>query len=174
MQPQSDYRYLDVMTVRASGGAARRQQSSVTGIQHSKLLVEPILLPDDLSHLNIEKPSGAVTESDTCFFYPSGEKNANFSDVVITAARDKMSEYRQRDNSRNKSNASTLSKHKAIKPHSSSSILGKKSTVSALSSEEKPREKLYYSRREDRKTENLLNSLRFNEAKILGVLSTKT
>jgi len=171
-QQASDYRYLDVMTVRASGGAARRKESSVTGVPHNKLLVEPILLPDDLSHLNIEKPNGAVTESDMCFFYPSGEKNANFSDVVITAARDKMSEYRERDKRKMKK----TSTHNHTKPHSSSNVLGKACSVGnrTSGSEEKPREKLYYSRREDRKTENLLNSLRFNEAKILGILSTKT
>ena len=129
---------------------------------HLSLLVEPVVLPEDLSHLNIDKPGGSKLESDKCFFYPNGKKNENFRQVVANATSEGIARMDKK----------SKPKKPPIKPsHSSTKLtLNNSSTLESL----RPKERLYYGRKADLKTENLLNTLRFNEAKILSILSPKT
>jgi len=65
---QQRVRYMDVLTVRPSQGALNR-----TIAPHTKLLVEPVVLPD-MTHLSVDD-ANEVHES--CVFYPTGQKNVN-------------------------------------------------------------------------------------------------
>ena len=142
---------------------------------HQALLVEPILLPEDLSHLNIDKVSEA-SESETCFFYPNGKKKVNMSQVVDKVSHDRIEEMGRKADRYNAT-------HKKKHHHVGDSMAGgnhtrqlhaTKTPTGSVSSAPKPKQSLYHSRKRDVKTENLLNRLRFNEAKIVGLISTTT
>jgi len=61
-------RYMDVLTMRPSQGAMDK-----TIAAHTKLLVEPLVLPD-MSHLSVDE---ANEVHEACVFYPTGHKNVN-------------------------------------------------------------------------------------------------
>ena len=76
--PSKSGRYMDVLTMRSTqkadalskigmGGSARASR------EHTKLLVEPILLPD-MNHLVVDD---AREVNPPCLFYPTGAKNGN-------------------------------------------------------------------------------------------------
>ena len=64
----SKSKYMDVLTVRPSNGTITRDRAP-----HSKLLVEPLVLPD-MSHLSVDD---TMEVHENCVFYPTGQKNSN-------------------------------------------------------------------------------------------------
>jgi len=71
-------RYMDVLTMRSTQKADALSKigqsgSSRTNRDHTKLLVEPVLLPD-LNHLAVDD---AREVDPPCLFYPTGAKNTN-------------------------------------------------------------------------------------------------
>ena len=67
---------MDVMTIRSSqkGGLSTSQNATASRVNnkdHTKLLVEPIVLPD-MNHLQVDD---AREVNQTCLFYPTGHKN---------------------------------------------------------------------------------------------------
>lgn len=172
----SEFRYLDVMTVRpsiATGSASTGRASA-----HQSLLVEPILLPEDLSHLNLDRQPD-VSESDACFFYPSGQKNVNMQHVIHKVTQEKLSEYSLKQD-RKSATKQQKKKTKALPPSSSLAAAGagainsKAMGTGSIESAPRKKQQLYYGRKPDVRTANLLNTLRFNEAKIVGIISTTT
>ena len=71
---------MDVLTVRPSG-ASRGNGGVAT--PHSLLLVEPVVLPD-MQHVSVDLKED-VTES--CLFYPTGQKNRNMRRELEAAVR---------------------------------------------------------------------------------------
>ena len=65
----SNYRYLDVMTVRSSQVGAKLDSKS----SHTSLLIEPIVMPN-LEHIVIDHDKN---DAEPCLFYPNGDKNKN-------------------------------------------------------------------------------------------------
>lgn len=127
-----------------------------------------MLLPDDLSHLNLDKPTDN-REGGTSFFYPTGKMSVNITQQVAQATEEKMKEAAEKLKRKSCLNAK---KKQSKKPATNS--LSEVSALGGSSSTVKSRPKLYYGRKPDIKTENLLNSLRYNEAKIVGIISTTT
>jgi hypothetical protein len=80
MLPRS--RYLDVMTVSASHGSTLNKES------HQMLFVEPVILPN-MSHLKVDK---ATEASESCLFYPSGQKSVQMRSEIDAAVRNINSE----------------------------------------------------------------------------------
>ncbi len=146
---------------------------------HQSLLIEPILLPEDLSHLNVDKQTD-ISEPDSCFFYPSGMKNVNIKHVIDKVTKDKMEELAAKDlkksNSTNNANKSkktrstTATNSAANRTNTNTHNVG----TGSIGSAPRTRQPLYHCRQPDLKTANLLNTLRFNEAKIVGLISTTT
>ena len=76
--PNNAGRYMDVLTMRSTqkGNALVKigaGGSSRVSREHTKLLVEPILLPD-MNHLVVDD---AQEVDPPCLFYPTGAKNSN-------------------------------------------------------------------------------------------------
>lgn len=80
---QSNTRYMDVLTVRPSTGASRGNTGNGRTTPHSSLLVEPIVLPD-MQHVSVDLKED-ITES--CLFYPTGQKNKNMRRELEVAVR---------------------------------------------------------------------------------------
>jgi hypothetical protein len=59
---------MDVLTVRTSHATTTRDRAP-----HSKLLVEPVVLPD-MNHLSVDD---TLEVHESCIFYPTGQKNCN-------------------------------------------------------------------------------------------------
>lgn len=72
---QQKQRYLDVLTIRSAQkgtlSAAQAATTSRVPKDYSKLLVEPVVLPD-MNHLQVDD---AREVNGPCLFYPTGHKN---------------------------------------------------------------------------------------------------
>lgn len=170
----AQYKYLDVMTVRSSAAAGSQSIDSGTICnafcvseavyfdlgKHLQLLVEPVVVPENMSQYDIHGTEKTL-ESETRYFYPTGKKNINMRQVIEKTTRDAQ---------RGPSGPGNPKKRQA---RGYASIIPQQSKPTT-ELPPKPKDKLFYGKKPDLKTENLLNTLRFNEAKIVGVISTKT
>ena len=94
--------------------------------------------------------------------------SVNMTQQVAQATAEKMKEAEEKLKKK-----STLKK-KPTHKKTTTNTLCEVSAFGGSSTSVKSKPKLYYGRKPDMKTENLLNSLRYNEAKIVGILSTTT
>lgn len=138
-------RYLDVMTVRPSQVASLADSKN----PHSSLLIEPILMPN-LQHIDIDPSAQEFKQN--CLFYPNGTKNKHLRKEIESttkkydlAALDHTTE-RKKD------------KFRIIKKDKYADVKGPP---------------LYYTRRSDPETVDLLKAVKDNETKITGTVNLK-
>ncbi len=136
----TNHRYLDVMTVRPSQGGLVRQQNSK--LSHSLLLIEPILMPN-LEHINIDVNKDA---SENCLFYPNGHKNRNIRrEIENTVIKHQLN---QNENHREKKRKN---KYRIV-------------TKDIYADAKGP--PLYYSKKLDQETSQLIRAMKTTEGKI--------
>jgi hypothetical protein len=138
--------YLDVITVRTSNGAVNRSTKSA----HSNLLIEPVLLPN-LDHIQLDKPK--EISNDNCLFYPSGHKSRGMKREIEV----KVKTYLLND--------APLIKEKRKPIKVISNDFDKFAHVKSPP--------LYYSKKKDVETEQLIKNVRDNIDKINGTVNIR-
>ncbi len=141
----SGHRYLDVMTVRPSQGGVRQQIRSA----HSSLLIEPILMPN-LEHINIDVHKEA---GENCLFYPNGHKNRNIRrEIENTVIKHQLNENDKNHDKKRKN------KYRIIKEDPYANAKGPP---------------LYYGKKPDPKTAELLRSMKTNEGRLFSTIQIR-
>lgn len=118
---------------------------------HSNLLIEPITLPD-MTHVEIDN----IPNDDSRLFYVTGEKNTTVSRQVEIAFKN-----------------TKIREDEGVIP----SIKITKSLQRAPKSPSfppKPKDKLFYGKKKDKSTEDLISSMRKNEVKFKAKITSVT
>eukprot|EP01038_Epipyxis_sp_PR26KG_P011688 gene11688-15650_t len=153
---KSNSRYLDVITVRSSLGnhshssADKAKQSS-----HTKLLIEPVLLPD-LDHIHLDK--SATITNDSCLFYPNGEKSKSMRYEINCLVKDYL--HHEPDE--------IVQRKEHIKIN-----MNKKDKFSHC----KNKYPLFYKKKSngdsEKAMEDILKNMKYNEGKIIGTVNIR-
>ena len=141
----TNHRYLDVMTIRTSNGGL----SNETKTPHSKLLIEPVLLPS-LEHIQIANERNLA---EPCLFYPNGEKNKNLRrEIENTVVKHHLIERSQAVKKREKElfRLKKVDKYAHVK--------------------QKP---LYYAKKPDPETDDLILKMKGTESRIHGTVQIR-
>lgn len=172
-------RYMDVFTIRSSGGRAIKHNERSNTMDYGKLLVEPIVLPD-MAHIAVEHREEIA---DVCYFYPSGKKNKNMRGEMANAIREVYAISHSNTNNNSIDNSSQQNSF-IENPHMYDSIMQsnnqqqimkkkKSSRTGKTRSELNP---LVHSRRKDEQHDSikqLLSSVRTKQAKMVALTTLK-
>mmetsp|Transcript_13634 Transcript_13634/g.20444 ORF Transcript_13634/g.20444 Transcript_13634/m.20444 type:complete len:144 (-) Transcript_13634:189-620(-) len=137
-------RYLDVMTVRPSQAASSADVKN----PHSSLLIEPILMPN-LQHIELES---SQEFRQNCLFYPNGSKNKQMRKEIESTTK----KYESISSGINRE--VKPDKYRVVKKDKYANVKGPP---------------LFYTKKSDPETIELIKSVKINEIKIAGTVQLK-